>query len=405
MRRWLGPGLHYRPQGDGDLGRRIERAFEDAFASGSDRVVIIGCDSPELDWPLLARAFAALEQSDLVVGPARDGGYYLIGLKRPTPGLCQDIQWGTEQVLAQTLRIAAQLRLRRRLLPELDDVDRPADLPVWERARRHAATLAVIIPALDEAERLVPMLSAVTAENPDEVIVVDGGSRDRTVEVARAAGATVILAPRGRARQMNTGARSASAAQLMFLHADTLPPRDYRATVWQILQRPGICAGAFAFSIREPIPRRRLVEWLVEWRCRLFNNPFGDQGLFLSRELFEAVGGFPDWPVLEDVEMLRRLKAHGRLAIAPTAASTSGRRWLARGVWSTFWLNQRIMLGYYAGVSVERMAQIYRSPRQNSRVGMRNEQMTRDHRLDSPSTLHRFSDESQPVSASKRPTG
>jgi hypothetical protein len=345
------------------LGRRIERAFYDAFASGGDRVVIIGCDSPDLDAQLLAQAFAVLEQSDLVVGPARDGGYYLIGLKQPTPELCQDIQWGTEQVLARTLRIAARLGLRRTLLPELDDVDRPADLPVWERARRHASTLAVIIPALDEAERLMPTLSAVTAENPDEVIVVDGGSRDRTVAVARAAGATIILAPRGRARQMNAGAGVASAAQLLFLHADTLPPRGYRSIVARILDRPGICAGAFAFSILEPIPRRRLVERLVEWRCRLFNNPLGDQGLFVRRQLFEASGGFPDWPLLEDVEILRRLKAHGRLAIAPATIATSGRRWLARGVWSTFWLNQWIMLGYHGGVSVERLAQIYRMER------------------------------------------
>ncbi|MCL4177247.1 MAG: TIGR04283 family arsenosugar biosynthesis glycosyltransferase [Verrucomicrobia bacterium] len=362
MRHWLGSGLRLRSQGEGDLGQRIARGFDTAFASGNQQVVVIGTDSPELDPSLLAQAFGALEQSDLVLGPARDGGYYLIGLNRSAPGLFGGIPWGTEQVLSATLSCAARLGLRHALLPALDDVDRPTDLPVWERVRRRASTLAVIIPTLNEAAHLAATLKPVLEEHPEEVIVVDGGSQDRTVELARASGVQVISAPRGRGRQLNAGAQAASAAQLLFLHADTLPPAGYRELVGRTLDHPKTVAGAFAFSIRDPMRHRRLVEWWVAARGRILRNPFGDQGLFVRRDLFEAVDGYPDWPLLEDVEILRRLRPHGRLAITTTAASTSGRRWLARGVWSTLCLNLRIMLGYYRGIPIEQLARLYASP-------------------------------------------
>jgi rSAM/selenodomain-associated transferase 2/rSAM/selenodomain-associated transferase 1 len=362
MRQWLGKGLCFRAQGEGDLGQRIERALRDAFAGGGRRVVVIGCDSPELDTPLLNGAFRALEQTDLVIGPARDGGYYLIGLRKPVAQLWRDIDWGSERVLAQTLKVVEQIGLGHRLLPELEDVDRPEDLGVWERARQRASKLAVIIPTLNEAEMLRTTLPAVLAGQPDEVIVADGGSVDGSIEVARQLGVKVVQSSPGRGRQMNAGAKIATAAQLLFLHADTLPPPEYREVVGQTLARPDLAAGAFAFAIREQMRQRRTVERLVAARCRWLGNPFGDQGLFVRRDLFEALGGFVDWPLLEDVEIQRRLKRHGRLAITREAAATSGRRWQARGVWSTLWLNQRIMLGYYLGVSVERLARLYRAP-------------------------------------------
>jgi rSAM/selenodomain-associated transferase 2 len=202
-------------------------------------------------------------------------------------------------------------------------------------------------------------LKAVLEGGPEQVIVVDGGSQDRTVELAHAFGVQVITAPRGRGGQLNAGAKAASAAQLLFLHADTLPPPGHRELVGRTLADPKTSAGAFAFSIREPMRHRRFVEWVVAVRCRILENPFGDQGLFVRRDLFEAVGGYPDWPLLEDVEMQRRLRPHGRVAVTTVAASTSGRRWLARGVWSTLWLNQQILLGYYRGVPVEQLVQRY----------------------------------------------
>jgi rSAM/selenodomain-associated transferase 2/rSAM/selenodomain-associated transferase 1 len=362
MRRWLGRLPKYRKQGPGDLGERLQRAFRAAFAEGASRVVVIGTDCPSLKVDTLERAFAALDQADVVIGPATDGGYTLIGLRRLCPKLFGDIAWGTDAVLARTRRIAEEEALRTVLLPELDDVDRPADLPVWEHHRQTSSRLAVIIPTLNEAEHLERTLKSVVAGSPAEVVVSDGGSTDSTCEIAAALGTKIVRGARGRAAQMNAGAAGSSAAQLLFLHADTTLPEGYRERIAEALGRPDVAGGTFGFAIREPVPFRRVLEGLVSLRCWLLKTPFGDQGLFLRREMFEAIGGYPDWPLLEDVEVVRRLKRWGRLLMDRAPALTSGRRWTERGVWRPFWMNQRIMLGHYRGQPPEQLAEFYHRP-------------------------------------------
>jgi rSAM/selenodomain-associated transferase 1 len=128
MQQWLGANLRLRAQSDGDLGARMREAFHEAFQQGCERVVIIGTDCPGITSGTLASAFAALRQSDLVLGPASDGGYYLIGLRRLIPPLFEGILWGTDSVLRHTLQIAEAADLRYSLLERLDDVDRPEDL-------------------------------------------------------------------------------------------------------------------------------------------------------------------------------------------------------------------------------------------------------------------------------------
>ncbi len=133
MQRWLGTDLMYTVQGEGDLGDRMARSFQSAFNSGVDRALIIGTDCPDLDAPLLERAFRELQHHDLVLGPASDGGYYLIGMRRLIPQLFVNIEWSTASVLERTLAIAEELHLSFGLLPVLSDVDYPADLEIWER--------------------------------------------------------------------------------------------------------------------------------------------------------------------------------------------------------------------------------------------------------------------------------
>ncbi|MEL6495436.1 MAG: TIGR04282 family arsenosugar biosynthesis glycosyltransferase [Cyanobacteria bacterium J06623_7] len=132
MREWLGTG-EYVPQAEGDLGEKMKSAFEKAFVAGRERVVIIGIDCPDLDRQILTQAFATLKHQDLVLGTAADGGYYLIGLNRPVTELFEGITWGTERVLAQTQDIAARLGLNVGYLATLSDVDRPEDLPIWQK--------------------------------------------------------------------------------------------------------------------------------------------------------------------------------------------------------------------------------------------------------------------------------
>jgi rSAM/selenodomain-associated transferase 1 len=139
MEQWLGTHRRYVDQGDGDLGARLERAFADAYAQGSNRVVVIGTDCPDLSPGILARAFDLLIHTDLVVGPALDGGYYLLGIRHPAwdraRRLLSDMPWGTDAVLTETVRRAQATGLELARLDFLSDVDRPEDLIVWERIR------------------------------------------------------------------------------------------------------------------------------------------------------------------------------------------------------------------------------------------------------------------------------
>jgi rSAM/selenodomain-associated transferase 2/rSAM/selenodomain-associated transferase 1 len=363
-RAWLGAGLSIRPQGDGDLGQRMARAVESAIDDGVEAVVVIGGDCPELTATQLGMAFAALVQKDLVLGPASDGGYYLIGLQRACPALFAGIAWGGPEVRAQTLAIARERALAVTLLAELSDVDVPADLALWARTPAARTTgrggISVIIPTLNEAAILETTLEAVRLGNPHEMMVVDGGSHDRTAEVARAAGAIYLSTNRGRAAQMNFGAAAATGEFLLFLHADTLLPSDYPSQVRSTLVSPGVAGGAFGFAIADDFPGRKLIEWGTNRRARRGQLPYGDQGLFVTRAVFERVGGFPDQPIMEDYEFVQRLRHCGTIVIARNFARTSGRRWQRRGAIGTTLLNQLIVLGYRCGISPARLARWYR---------------------------------------------
>nr|WP_208492325.1 TIGR04282 family arsenosugar biosynthesis glycosyltransferase [aff. Roholtiella sp. LEGE 12411] len=133
MQDWLGFSLVYQLQGEGNLGDRMARSLLDAFQSGAEKVIIIGTDCPDVNAQILATAFEQLQVFELVLGPAIDGGYYLIGLRQPIPELFVNIEWGTAQVFQKTVEIAQLLNLSSVYLPTLADVDRPEDLPIWEK--------------------------------------------------------------------------------------------------------------------------------------------------------------------------------------------------------------------------------------------------------------------------------
>jgi rSAM/selenodomain-associated transferase 1 len=181
LRQWLGDDLEYQTQSSGNLGDRMESAFERSFKKGAQRIVIIGTDCPDQTDELMISAFRSLEQKDMVLGPARDGGYYLIGLSRPIPALFEGIRWGTGEVTGITLKIALDLGFSNTLLPELDDVDRPEDLAVWDRiVGDHNTTtsgtrISVIIPTLNEARNIVAAVNSAQNGGADEILVVDGG--------------------------------------------------------------------------------------------------------------------------------------------------------------------------------------------------------------------------------------
>jgi rSAM/selenodomain-associated transferase 2/rSAM/selenodomain-associated transferase 1 len=365
MQHWLGDGWLCRPQCNGDLGQRMAGAFADTFREGSTATVIIGSDCPALTPETLAAAFLALKTNPVVFGPATDGGYYLIGLTRLVSELFQGVAWGTETVLAQSHETLARMGVKPALLAALDDLDRPEDLAAWQRAANlddQALTqVSVIIPALNEAGQIQEAIESARAGEPREILVVDGGSTDDTVEITRKSGATIIRSAPGRARQMNAGAARASGNVLLFLHADTLLPPDYLAAAARALAQSRVVAGAFRFRVAGDFAGKDLLEWTTNLRAHWRQMPYGDQVLFLRRSLFEDIGGFHHLPIMEDYELVRRLRKQGRIVIAPLPATTSGRRWRQLGWLRTTLINRLVMAGYHCGVAPERLAALYRS--------------------------------------------
>jgi rSAM/selenodomain-associated transferase 2/rSAM/selenodomain-associated transferase 1 len=364
MKHWLGDHIRFVSQGPGDLGERMAGAFDESFRAGSTATVIIGSDCPGLNPDRIAAAFNRLTESSVVLGPAQDGGYYLVGLSRPMPEMFRGIAWGTGEVLADSLAVLERCGCGVILLEPLADIDRPEDLPAWHRiAATESARLnkvSVVIPALNEEKHLASTLQAVKQGNCQEVILVDGGSVDATVELAKAAGVHVLPSKPSRARQMNAGAAAASGGSLLFLHADTLLPPRWNEVVDLTLRRPDVVAGAFRFRIAGNFRGKSFVEWTTHLRSSVLQRPYGDQGLFLRRALFEEMGGFAELPLMEDYEFTRRLRRRGRIVTVNEAALTSGRRWASLGVFRTTLRNQWMLVGYHLGVPPQKLAARYR---------------------------------------------
>ena len=370
MRQWLGSELDYASQGDGDLGCRMKRAFEDAFKSGAASVVIIGTDIPELTAVDITKAFVALKQKKMVMGPAKDGGYYLIGLQKnevssAVGDLFTGITWGERDVLKKTLKIAEGFGLSYSLLKEMDDVDWPEDIFIWERSqiseRRDVTSngISVIIPALNEAHYIADTITCIGHGNNTEIIVVDGGSIDDTVSIARQLGATVIEGFPPRSRQMNRGADAASKKILLFLHADTRLPENFDRYILRAVYQPGVVAGAFELRIDSPVSSLRFIERIANWRSRYLKMPYGDQAIFMFSNVFHEIGGVPNIPIMEDFELIRRFRKKGDVVTLHQPVITSPRRWLNHGILKTTLINQLIVVSYFMGTSPDTIARLY----------------------------------------------
>jgi rSAM/selenodomain-associated transferase 2 len=221
--------------------------------------------------------------------------------------------------------------------------------------------LAIIIPVLDEGESIAAALDALADLRAlgAEVIVVDGGSRDATIQRARLRADHVISAPRGRALQMNAGTERASGDVLLFLHVDTRLPADVDHVVLNGLQRSGRAWGRFDVRIDGRSPLLALVGWLMSMRSRLTGIATGDQAIFVRREAFQAVGGFPAIALMEDIALCKRLKGVSRPLCLRERVITSGRRWEKNGVLNTVVLMWRLRLAYFFGADPEKLAQQY----------------------------------------------
>ncbi len=221
------------------------------------------------------------------------------------------------------------------------------------------AVISVVIPALNEAANLPATLIRVRDALPGaEILVADGGSRDATVAIARAHGALTVTAPAGRGVQLAAGAAAARGDLLLFLHADTLLPPKAGAILAAWFARADVRIGTFRLAFDAGGPFLRACAWCS--RIDSVFTRFGDQGIAVRREFYTELGGFPTWPLFEDVELLRRARRVTRVWSFPACVTTSARRFRAHGPLRQQWLNTRLLLRFLSGTSPEKLAAAYR---------------------------------------------
>lgn len=222
-------------------------------------------------------------------------------------------------------------------------------------------SLSIVIPVLNEAEQLPQALTelAPLCARGTEIIVVDGGSRDGSTGIALQAGARLLRTHAGRARQMNAGAAVARGELLLFLHADTRVPIEAIAGLERVLAGRGRVWGRFDVKIAGAGPVLGLTALLMNLRSRMTGIATGDQAIFVTRRAFHSVGGYPQQPLMEDIELSRRLLRLSRPWCVRRRVMTSGRRWQSRGVWRTILLMWRLRWKYWRGAPAEELAREY----------------------------------------------
>ena len=222
-----------------------------------------------------------------------------------------------------------------------------------------AELISIILPTYNEASALPGAIRSVRCDSSTEVIVVDGGSRDETLSVARSCADRVLEAPLGRASQLNAGARVASGSVLLFLHADTILAEGALAEVRRVMQNPRLAGGAFTLRIGEAKGAMRVISWCSNLRSRFLGLTYGDQAVFVRSPVFRNLGGFKMLPIMEDVDFVRRLQRVGRMRLIDIPVRTSDRRWRANGVLRTTFANLSAMVLFMVGVSTDRIRKTY----------------------------------------------
>jgi rSAM/selenodomain-associated transferase 2 len=232
-------------------------------------------------------------------------------------------------------------------------------LPEKEECRVSPATVSIVIPTLNEAAVLAATLTNLRDHHPHEVLVVDGGSDDATVEIARAAGTTVLTGARGRAAQMNLGAAHATGDILLFLHADCTLDTGALDAARRTLREYRVAAGCFRMTVSAPGLIYRMIGLAATARVRLTGLIYGDQGMFLTREMFQRVGGFPVLRLMEDVFISFALRRLGRMRVAPARIHVSARRWQKVGPIRQTLRNWTLTALAALGVHPDRLAAYY----------------------------------------------
>ncbi len=224
-------------------------------------------------------------------------------------------------------------------------------------------TVAIVVPLLNEAKSLSQLFQLLDGLDADEIVLVDGGSEDGSLELLGKSPFRWLQSKKGRAVQMNAGASICQSETVLFLHADTEIDAVAIASARDTMADSEVVGGRFDLKLSGRHPMLRLIEQMINLRSRFTKISSGDQAMFVRRKLFEKLGGFSDQPLMEDIEFSRRLKQQGRVACLHDRVTTSSRRWEQFGIFRTILLMWKLRFLYWAGVSPERLAKIYRDAR------------------------------------------
>lgn len=360
-----------------DLGMRMQNAFKTVFAQGYKSAILVGSDIPEVDKRILEEAFSALSRSDAILSPTYDGGYYLIGFHAHT--FCQEafegILYSQNDVYANTLLKLVHLCVAQGVM--LRDIDTLDDLRTFlktafssplcdfaKHALKALPKISVIIPVYHEDETLlltITHLRAMAYTQSYEIIVVDTHAIT-TLHRFTLENVHLAYAKKGRANQMNEGALKARGEILLFLHADTRLPYHWDRGIEQALQHH--TAGAFSLGIDDKHPALRLIEMMANLRTSITQLPYGDQAHFFKTSFFKSLDGYANIPLMEDVELMQRLKKRGeKIALLKPKVLTSARRWHKEGILYTTLRNRVLSFLYSVGLSPEKLIQYYQTHR------------------------------------------
>lgn len=370
----------YFPQEGADLGEKMHRALQRVLADGYEKCLLIGTDIPEIRAEYLNRAFDILDNTDIVYGRTEDGGYYLVGMKEPHPEVFRISSYGHADVWKETLDALHRIGLTAGFTETLSDMDEPSDLRAYRNrmltspSLRESATgqflsrlekkISIIIPTYNEKESIQQLQRQLEPiREKCEILFVDGGSTDGTAE-AILPPFHVLHSGKGRAVQMNTGAKTASGDILFFLHCDSVLPEDPLGEIRTVMKSHD--AGCFGISFDTQSLLMKICARMSNLRAGYGKLMFGDQGIFLDRSLFFQMGMFREIPIMEDYQLSLDLKKRGiHPGMTAHRITTSDRRF-SQGTFKrlrVMWQMNRLRARYRRGEDVSALAAEYRDVR------------------------------------------
>jgi hypothetical protein len=328
----------------------MANALRAAFATGANKAVLIGTDLSDIEATDIEGAFRNIGEKTAVLGPAADGGFYLIGTDRPIDAPLHFSTWGTGEVFSRTARELEATGFRIHLATERHDVDCKRDLDRVARDFLFASSISIIIPTLTEAQKLSPLLLYLESSlwPGDEIVVVQGGAFEKVALRRISPSLAVVSTRKGRGIQQNAGAILSRGTILFFLHDDTVPPPEFAYLIRRACRDYRAALGCFKLRF---LPSNRALGLIAAWanlRTALFKLPYGDQGLFCRREIFERAGGFGRNYLMEDVGLVGKFRKMGQdggaISILPVPVYSSPDRYLRKGILKASLLNHSIFL-------------------------------------------------------------